>query len=148
MYFTIFIGFEYCNKSLVYILYSHRQDVCEVGFSSPWSSSVNPQWTALYENSTYILFYLISNYNSHLVLSPHLQPHVHGLIISVTWYQRVKTIQCWKHALSPLLIVYKQSQVTRIIVAWSGCAVDFNSWHEPSQAFTKKHVSYPRLTAT
>ena len=26
--------------------------------------------------------------------------------------------------------------------------VDFNSWHNPSQAFTEKHVSYPRLTAT
>ncbi len=26
--------------------------------------------------------------------------------------------------------------------------VDFNIWHNPSQAFTEKHVSYPRLTAT
>ncbi len=26
--------------------------------------------------------------------------------------------------------------------------VDFNSRHNPSQAFTEKHVSYPRLTAT
>ncbi len=26
--------------------------------------------------------------------------------------------------------------------------VDFNSWHDPSQTFAEKHVSYPRLTAT
>ncbi len=26
--------------------------------------------------------------------------------------------------------------------------VDFNSWHNPSQAFPEKHVLYPRLTAT
>ncbi len=26
--------------------------------------------------------------------------------------------------------------------------VGFNSWNNPSQAFTEKHVSYPRLTAT
>ncbi len=26
--------------------------------------------------------------------------------------------------------------------------MDFISWYNPSQAFTAKHVSYPRLTAT
>ncbi len=53
-----------------------------------------------------------------------------------------------RHLLTVRLTTFRSTRSIETLMVFQPDQVDFNSWHNPSQAFIEKHVSYPWLTAT